>query len=314
MTLEKIAKLANVSISTASKALKNSFDVSEETRKKVIEVAKECGYFAEKKKVSSGNKRAQNLSIAVMCPEVISPYYSNIVETLSVLANELGHGLVVYNVGLGADGSARAIADCLENPKIDAVISLSTGIESLKSSNIPYIVTAEEPVEGKSVITLETEKGIELFKEISGNWKDIVFATEKQTNCRSELFMSVFSDARQIVGEGRFEDAGVAVARQIIESGNIPDAVICGYDEIAYGLIDTFRKNGIRVPEDVEVAGINNIRTSNWFSGGLTALSFEYGDVFRKIFEDIAEDIKTRHPQNRVYKVEHKLIKRNTTK
>ena len=126
MTLKKVAELANVSVSTASKALKNSFDVSEETRRRVIAAAEQCGYFGEKKKVASENRKSSELTIAVVCPEVISPYYSAIIESITTAANKLCYDVVIYNASFDKERYKKILASCFKNRGTDAVINLSS--------------------------------------------------------------------------------------------------------------------------------------------------------------------------------------------
>ena len=314
MNLKKVAEIANVSVSTASKALKNSFDVSEETRRRVISAAEKCGYFSEKKKVSAENKKSTELAIAVLCPEVISPYYSTMVESISAAANGFGYSVIVYNIGFDKAHCRQVLASCFDDTKIDAVINLSAALETEQECRVPYVELTKNSSSYFSNIDTELKEAFCLLKEQNPHWQRVCFASEGLTGGKEELFLQIFPSAEIIVGSGRFEEAGESTANKLLAKETLPEAVVCAYDEIAYGLIATFEKNGISVPEDIEVVGINDIRTSRWFFGGLSTISFNYEDLFTEILADITEDLKNKKVTPRKYVTNPTLIKRGTTK
>lgn len=313
MTLKKVAEIANVSVSTASKALKNSFDVSEETRKLVIAAAEKCGYFGEKKRISAENRKSSELNIAVVCPEVISPHYSAMVESITAAANKLSYNVVVYNASFDTERYLKILASCFENTKIDAVINLSGYGKDIDFGKTPHIVFGKEHSYGSHIFT-NLEYGFGLIKSANPHWKKVCFASEKLTASKESSFHDVFVDGEVIVGDGRFENAGISVARKLLERDSLPDAVICAYDEIAFGLIDTLQKRGLSIPDDIEVVGINNVSATKWAFGGVSTLSFNHNEIFDDVLADITSDIKSKSITNREYLITSQFIKRNTTK
>ena len=79
MTHKKIAELAHVSVSTVSKALSGSKEVSRELTEEIKRIAFETGYFQEKSKRRLMYEKNQQVLIAVICPEVISIQYSRMI-------------------------------------------------------------------------------------------------------------------------------------------------------------------------------------------------------------------------------------------
>ena len=99
MTLKKLAELAHVSPSTASKALANSREVSEETVRHVRQVARDSGYLRQCKERRLSYRKPTAPTIAVVCPEIVSVYYSAIATCLSRLAESHGGTSAVYLAG-----------------------------------------------------------------------------------------------------------------------------------------------------------------------------------------------------------------------
>ena len=83
ITLTKIAKLANVSVSTASKAFSMSLDISEETRSNIFKIAKDHGVFKK-----FYNAKYPRLVIAIVCPEFNNDLYANMLSDLQTRLEE----------------------------------------------------------------------------------------------------------------------------------------------------------------------------------------------------------------------------------
>ena len=111
MTLKKLAELAHVSPSTASKALANSREVSEETVRHVRQVARESGYLRQCKERRLSYRKPSAPTIAVICPEIISVYYSAIATCLSRLAESHGGTSAVYLSGFEPERQSALLED-----------------------------------------------------------------------------------------------------------------------------------------------------------------------------------------------------------
>ena len=78
MTHKKIAEIANVSVSTVSKALSGSKEVSEELADEIKRIALETGYFKKKNERKLGYINPDSIRVTIICPEIISIFYSRI--------------------------------------------------------------------------------------------------------------------------------------------------------------------------------------------------------------------------------------------
>lgn len=310
MTLKEVAERANVSVSTASKALRQSFDVSESTRQRVFKAAQELGYFQEKKKVAAENHRPDGWTFAVLCPEVISPRYSAAVQAIAAAVKAAGCHTVIYNVGFD-HAEVRAIATaCADDPHIDALLSLTALPDFIPT--IPTVAFADAPSEAYSTVQIDLGAAFSaLHTKYAG--RTVTVAGEQLTrNYRRQLQPWLACD--EVVGRGRYDEAGADAAMQLLQQPVLPDLIVCTYDEIAYGLIAHLTVHGVSIPQDVEVVAINNSYASEWVHGGVSAIAFDYGDVFEAVVRDLLCDLqhKTITPRHR--RVTTRFIERNTTK
>lgn len=312
MTLKEVAKRANVSVSTASKALRNSFDVAESTRRRVLAAAQETGYFHEKKRVAAENHRPDSWTFAVLCPEVISPRYSAAVQAIAAAAKAAECKTVIYNTGFDCDEICATAQACIDDPHIDAVLSLSVLHGLTPSATVPIVAFSEQESSPFSTVHIDLATALSAIREKYTD-ASVTIAGEQLTHGYYRQMQSWF-DCDEAVGGGRYDQAGADAAEQLLARPALPDLIICTYDEIAYGLIAHLTAHGITIPQDTEVIAINNSYASEWVHGGISAVAFDYGDVFAEVIRDAVHDLQHKQLRPRRYRVISRFVERSTTK
>ena len=92
------------------------------------------------------------------------------------------------------------------------------------------------------------------------------------------------------VYEGAFTmESGIMVAQQMLETGRVPEAIICGNDDMALGIMDVLRKAGYKIPEDVKIAGFDNGERSQLERPSLTSVDKSQKDVGYKTILELME-------------------------
>ena len=112
----------------------------------------------------------------------------------------------------------------------------------------------------------------------------------------------------------RFEQIGHMAALQIAEQKEKPTAVIAAYDEVALDLIATLSHNGIRVPEDLSVMGINNIPSAAHAQLPLTSVETFSAEQYKTAVNVLSDKISTENQSVRHITIEPKIIVRQTAK
>ncbi len=295
MTLQKVAKLAGVSVSTASKALSDGKDVSEETKAIVKKAAEELGYFSQVKKRRYENRKHSSVSVGIICPEIISIHYSETVTTLCRMIEENGGKAYIFITDFSEEKLQSVFERCIAERNIDAVISLD-GTYSGKPSDIPIPVIYTSTAADGYCVCADTKDGI--FKAISylsemGHTK-IGFAGEPLTLSKEKIFkksmdeiVGGFCDRHLFCGTGRFEESGHNAALRFLKLSKTdrPTAILCAYDEIAYGFMRTVRENSVKIPEDLSIIGINDIPTSRFLDTPLTSVRCSNELRCKKMYE-----------------------------
>lgn len=312
MNLKKIAQLAHVSVSTVSRALNDSFDIAPETREYILKIAEESGYFNQKKHIKQGNRRKGSVRAAVLCPEIISPYYSAIAQQIIAELRSRGANGIVYNYNFDSELQKELLTLCINNPDCDAIVCLGE-VDSVENATETQIVSFSSCGENGQLIS-NIDSAIRQAAEhlVSLGRTRIAYAGERLTTSKGNFFKNYCAESgitpySFFVSSLRFEEAGAAAAEYFIRYG-LPDGIVCAYDSVAIGLISALNSHGISVPETVSVVGINDIPTAKYVFGGLTTVSVGC----EKAIGALANDILESTTNNRQYIFEPRLIIRNT--
>lgn len=314
MTMDKLAKLAGVSVSTISKAFSGSKEISEDKRKYIFEVAKEAGCYDKYCK----NIRTEKV-IAVICPEFNSRFYS---EQLFFLEKEIKkHGAVMVCScsNFDRDEGARLLSLYTEQLKVDGIIALYN-INCYKKFSVPIVVLGESE-NFDSVTISDTQALNEAIRHLKENGhKNIAFIGESLTSSRKSDFEKAMLKNKLEINEnyivedtGRFELAGYNAMSTLLTLENRPTAVICAYDNIAIGAMRSICEHGLRIPEDISIIGSDDINEAPFLSVPLTSIT-AYNEDLCEILVDMLFD-RINNPQkkhNKNIKVSKGLIKRES--
>lgn len=319
MTHKKIAELAHVSVSTVSKALSGSAEVSKEVAEKICRIAMEVGYFEEKNKRSKTYRKNTALNIAVIVPEIISVTYSESVSLIKEEVEKKGGVVSVYVFDFDQKKLDSIMEMIMVKGFADGIISFHPpGIKTKPS--IPVLCIGKSDNIYYSTISGDGKKHFEDIVNYlmeMGHTK-IGYAGELKTdtklNSYKEQIRNAGLDEYVYVSEERFGDAGKDTARMYLESENRPTAVICAYDEIAIAFMDELAINGVRVPDDVSVMGINNVPACEYCTPRLTTVSLDKSNVYELSVNRFMDKIISGSSEIFHMKVLREIIKRDSVK
>lgn len=315
MTLSKLAKLAHVSLSTASKAFSMSNEVNEETREMIFELAREHGCFKK-----FYNAKYPKLVIAVICPEFRSRYYSSLVSSIQETLAEMGCEICVASTDFSPK-SRKELYDYYNNySNVDGIIMVDGGIEELMESNVPVVTNHKSS--GKTLsVSSNSSMGINLAIDyfLSKNISDIGFIGEARTHSKLRAFEKYMNEKLVkvnpdfiSVSDERMERGGYEAMEKIFERNTVPRAIICAYDCMAIGAMRCIFDKGLSVPEDIAVIGMNNNRESEFLNPPLSSIDLCAETIGREMSIALMNKLMGKETQGEVI-VKPKLILRKSS-
>lgn len=322
MNHKKIAQLANVSASTVSKALSGSSEIKRETAEKIRRIAIDTGYFKEKSKRKREYANDASFLIAVIVPEIMGFHYATIVTCIKNHVESKGGHIAIYISDFDPQKGTELLESIILHGGTDGVIMFSKPTLSFKP-NIPIVCCCNAVDCGCDTIYCDSRAVIEdavgYLSEL-GHTK-IGYVGEPHTATAAMYFEDavkqnglVYEKEYTYIIDARFEQIGHMAALEILKQKNRPTAVVAAYDEVALGLISTLSHNGIRVPEDLSVMGINNIPSGAHAQIPLTSVDTFSEEQYKTAVDILFDKISTESQTVRHITIEPQIVERETTK
>ncbi|MBR2311376.1 MAG: LacI family DNA-binding transcriptional regulator [Oscillospiraceae bacterium] len=278
ITLSKIAKEAHVSVSTASKAFSGSPEVNEETRQAIFDVAKKYGCFKK-----FFNAKYSKYVIAIICPEFGSIHYANYLSFLRQNLEQKNCEICVAESGFSPEKEAELLNYYYKHVDVDAIIVIEPSCQMPEHADLPvlFLGPIDESGDCPSVfcdVDTALEDSIRYLK--SKGVDKIGFLGEALTTRKLLHFQNVLNKQGLVYNENfvqiagqRFEPGGYMAMEKLLQSQELPRAVICAYDAMAIGALRCLADHGLRVPEDIAILGMDDIPQAPYLNPPLASIN-----------------------------------------
>ncbi len=301
MTLKKLASLANVSISTVSKALSDSPEISEETREMIIKVAREQGCF-EKYYKPKYKKRV----IAVICPEILGLHYGRMATDMEREISTRGDTMLLSVTGFSHRTQSELIEYYIKFCHVDGVIIIEPSGRIKSYPDTPIVrIDFENELKNtdcvKAEISPAMDEAISLLSSLGH--RDIGFVGEKYAAPEHEFFLSAMTRAgleineeNIIISDKRFEDAGYSATDEFLRRENRPTAIFAAYSHIALGIMQRLKEDDLSAPRDLSLICMDDIKVTEYSERKLSCIRLHLDELsgeavsllYRKIEESTA--------------------------
>jgi LacI family transcriptional regulator len=269
-TIRDVARRAQLSVATVSRALNGFESVSEEARVRVAEAVRELGYVPHAGARSLSLARTN--AIGVVLPDLHGEFFSEMVRGLDREASRHGYLLLLSNL----HGSPQQAAFALRamHGRVDGLVVMAPQIDAdaLASAFPPglpsILINTRDGTGSRSAIRLDNGSGVRAVVDHfeSLGRRRLVHIAGPEGNVDAEQRLAAFLDAcaardlECVVVHGDFEESsGQEAVKQLLERGRNFDAVFAANDNMAIGALQTLRSAGLRIPKDVAVAGFDDI-------------------------------------------------------
>lgn len=274
-TIRDVARRAQVSVASVSRALNNLNNVSERTRTRVADAVRELGYVPHAGARSLSLARTN--AIGVVLPDLHGEFFSEIVRGMDREASSRGYLLLLSNMHAGHPQSATALRAM--RGRVDGLIVMAPHLndeelaEALPARTPAILINSR--AEGHDGIRLDNAAGARAVAEhlLAIGRKRIVHIAGAVGNVdaqeRADAFREALAgkDAKLEIVQGDFtEESGQAAIETLLKSAATFDAVFAANDMMASGALQALRAAGLRVPEEVAVAGFDDIPLARYLA------------------------------------------------
>jgi len=331
VTIKNIAEKAGVSTAAVSKALNGQSDISEATRKRITDIARELGY--------TPNAIARNLvkkssdMVGVVFPDITNPIYNEFFKALDISAQKNGIRLYLCDTNHNVELERSYVRSLMENRVMGIIVAPITSdishITAQTEGRIPVVYMGGQVSDPRCNFVFNgdsqgTTRAIDYLFSL-GHEKIAMVCDDlsspsriRRTNTYREIMelrgyppRIVFSPDPTL----KLQHAGYVCVEEIVRSGDMPTAIFAYNDMVAVGALQALRDNGYRVPMDVSVVGYDDIEVASLPMINLTTIAqpkMEMGELaiaamLRLVKEGSAAGKYQMYP-------EPKLVIRNTSR
>jgi LacI family transcriptional regulator len=289
-TLDDIAKELGVSKMTVSRAINDHPGISAETRDRVLEMARRMSYRPNQHARALSTNRSYLIGLIV--PDLMHSYFAELAKAIEAVARPAGYEILICNTEEDA-ATELAEVEALRHRTDGLIIASAVPAEKTRAyrkmirqgAKIVLIDRHFENLNCPAVTTddvrvgrLATEHLISLGHRRIGHLRgnDVALAADRFEGYKQALAAhKIRLDEKLVRDCGFLEGDGYRAMRAWIAQGTVPPAVFAANDPSAIGAIGAIEEAGMRVPEDVAVAGAGDIHYGDRLRVPLTTVTWD---------------------------------------
>lgn len=312
VTIKDIAKALGLSTSTVSRALRDSYEISPETKKLVLEYAQKINYHPNP--IALSLKERKSHTIGILVEEIANSFFSQIIDGVESVAHQKGYNIIISQSHKSAEAETKNL-QYLTSRSIDGlIVSVST-----ENENFDYYT--DLIAKGMPLVFFDRViNEIDTHKVIVDNYKGAYEATTHliRNGCRAIAtlanvqFLSITKERvagykqaladndipfrEELVyhcqpGKDLNEEAATAV-QQLLALPNRPDAILGLSDKLTTGCLRAFKKAAVSIPRDMQLIGFSNNDLTDLLEPALSIIkqpAFEMGAVATQLLLQLIE-------------------------
>jgi LacI family transcriptional regulator len=296
VTIKDIAKLANVSHMTVSRALNDSPLVKEDTKEKIKEIARKLNYVPNYNAKSLVLNKSYNIGLffSTIFKGTSPTFFFETVRGVNSVIKK-NYNLIIRGIDDYKDYSS------IEKNRFDGIIIMSQSesdnefIYHVLHKNIPIVVLNRE-INEKSVVNILCEEKTGAYNAvkylIENGHRDIAIIEGKEgfksTVDRKDGFLKALIESKILINNdyivsGEYDiESGYSAMNKLLKLKKKPTAVFCSNDDMAVGAIKAIYEKGLKVPDDISVVGFDDSEFCRYIIPALTTVRKPIKDVSQK--------------------------------
>ena len=312
-TIKDVAREAKVSVATVSRVFNDSGPVSEETRQRIRDVAARLCYAPNG--VARSLITSKTHTVGVLLPDLYGEFFSEVIRGMDQAAQSRGYHLIVSSSHDAKDEIETAILAM--RGRVDGLIAMSPHLDAASLiANVPstlpiVLLNCALPGEAYDALTIENQNGacamvrhliglghraIAMITGADGNYD----ALERLRGYRKAMREADIEVPNDWELPGDFSEvAGYRAVGTLLALNPRPTALFAANDSMAIGAMSALREAGLRVPEDMAVAGFDDIPMARYMSPPLTSVHVDIAELGARAVKTLLHAVSNKNAHNR---------------
>jgi len=297
INIRALALELNLSVSTISKALNDSYEISEETKRRVLETAARLNYVPNPYASSLRGRKSKNIGVVI--PEVADSFFSLAINGIESVAKEKGYHVLICLTHESFENE-RTILKEFQGGRVDGVL-LSVSRETTQCSHINDLITNDIPlvffdracndVETAKITTDDFESGYKATAHlIQQNCDQIAFLSISKSlsisNKRLDGYLQALNDykikadPKYIIHCSNDAEQNYLLIKKLLQQKNKPNGIVASVEKLTTPVYMACETLKLKVPRDVKIVCFSNLETAAILNPSLTTITqpaFEMG-------------------------------------
>jgi LacI family transcriptional regulator len=297
INIRELANTLNLSVSTISKALNNSYEISDETKQRVLETATRLNYIPNPYASSLRGRKSKN--IALVIPEVADSFFSLAINGIESVAKERGYHVLICLTHESFENEKTILKE-FQGGRVDGVL-MSVSRETIQTDHISDLIKNGLPlvffdrvcenVSTAHITTNDFESGYCATKHlIEQGCRDIAFMAISNTlsisNKRLQGYTKALADNKMPFNKERILDCtndakeNHALAKKTLKQIKRPDGIVASVEKLTAPIYQVCGELSLSIPRDLKVICFSNLETASILNPSLTTITqpaFEMG-------------------------------------
>ena len=299
VNIKYLAEKLNMAPSTVSRALNDSYEISQKTKDKVLALAKELNY--QPNPYARSLRAHKSKTIGVIIPERINNFFAQVIDGIEEITQQHGYHLLVYNSHEDVVQEKKIISYLLGG-RVDAIVmsvssqtSSTEHLEQVQNQGIPIIFfdRIAQDLPTTKFITNDYQSGFDATKKLIGNGCNKIFflLLSKEITIGKERLRG-YLDAVKAFGLP-FEENWVIQCTQE-EKKNIelfksflypigrPDGILSSVEKLALNAYHAIQQSKLKIPEDIKLITFSNMKIADLLNPPLSTISQPAQEIGRE--------------------------------
>ncbi|TNY27722.1 LacI family DNA-binding transcriptional regulator [Fulvimonas soli] len=306
VTIKDVAREAGVSVASVSRALNGHGGVTADTVERVREVAERLRYVPHMAARSLITRRTH--TIGALLPDLYGEFFSELIRGVDLAARARGLHLLVSSSHDGVADAAAAMRAM--QGRVDGMLILSPWVDAaFLHANLPpslpvLLLNSAVHDAGYSVLNIDNFGGAHAMTRhlVGAGHADVAFiagpaanydAQQRELGYRAAMAEFAPRTALNIVPGEFTEESGYQAGRALLAQPRRPRAVFAANDMMAVGCLYAFKEAGLRVPEDIALAGFDDIPIARYLTPPLSTVRVRIAELGRDALERLATLLET---------------------
>jgi LacI family transcriptional regulator len=303
-TIKDVARVAGVSVATVSRVVNGTGPVRDDTRQRVVEASTQLRYVphaAARSLITRSTK-----TIGVLLPDLFGEFFSELIRGIDLAARS--HGLHLLVSSSHSDVSDIEAMLRAMRGRVDGVIVMAptfevAGLEPMLPPDLPVVLVSCPPFDGPfATLRIDNYGGARQMTDylIGLGHRRIAFVTGPEANHDAAERLRGFRDGARAAGLGAAaiecagdfsEVAGHRATTDLLRLRERPTAIFAANDSMAIGALAALREAGLNVPQDISLAGFDDIPVSRFMTPPLTSVSIDIARLGDAAFETLYAEL-----------------------